>query len=69
MWGTGLDAHRMVETLPDFWPGQNCLGKILKKIRGDMLEDICLSQIDNRTEGKWKNISPLLNASKRYNLE
>ncbi len=21
VWGTGLDAHRMVETLPDFWPG------------------------------------------------
>ena len=32
VWGTGLDAHRMVETLPDFWPGQNHLGKILKKI-------------------------------------
>ena len=32
VWGTGLDTHRMVETLPDFWPGQNHLGKILKKI-------------------------------------
>ncbi len=45
-WGTGLDHHRMKETLLDFWPGQNRLGQILEKICGDLLEDFHLSQID-----------------------
>ncbi len=31
-WGTGLDQACTVETLPDFWPGKNLMGKILKKI-------------------------------------
>ncbi len=25
VWGTGLDVDRMLECLPDFWPGQNLI--------------------------------------------
>ena len=31
-WGTGLDIHRTQEYLPDYWPGDNLMGKILKTV-------------------------------------
>ncbi len=58
-WGTGLDMRRTIETNPDFWPGKNMLGKILKNIRGDLLEEICLQQIDSGRSEKRKTVSPL----------
>ena len=32
-WGTGFDMDQMLEYLPNFWPGQNLMGKILKSIK------------------------------------
>ncbi len=38
-WGTGLNEACTQECLPDFWPGQNLMGKILKVIRTELLEE------------------------------
>ncbi len=59
-WGTGLDLRRTIETNPDFWPSKNMLGKILKCIRGDLLEEIHLQQIDSSRTEKRKTVSPLV---------
>ncbi len=58
-WGTGLDMRRTIETNPDFWPSKNMLGKILKHITGDLLEEICLQQIDSSRTEKRKTVSLL----------
>ena len=63
-WGTELDIRHMIETILDFWPGKNLLGQVLKRIRSDLLEDTCLSQLDGRVE-KCKPASPLSSVSKR----
>ncbi len=55
-WGMGLDQQQMVETLPDFWPRKNLMGKILKKICSDLLEDR-LTQLERGD--KYKVISPI----------
>ncbi len=34
-WGLGLDIQRTKEYHPDYWPGDNHMGKILSKIRKD----------------------------------
>ncbi len=56
-WGMGLDQQRTMETLPEFWPGKNLMGKILKKICSDLLEDIRLTQL--KRGDKCKVISPI----------
>ncbi len=63
-WGTGLDIRHMTETIPDFWPGKNLLGQVLKRICSDLLEDMHLSQLDGRVE-KCKPASPLSSISKK----
>ena len=35
------------EYLPDFWPGQNLMGKILKAVRTELLEEKRHQQIEN----------------------
>ncbi len=45
-WGTGLNVKRTQECLPDFWPGRNMMGKILKTIRTELLEEKHLQLID-----------------------
>ncbi len=62
VWGTGLDVNRMLECLPDFWPGQNLMGHILKDLRTEFLEQQHLQQIE--AEKKRKNVSPLQNLFK-----
>ncbi len=57
-WGTGLDMKRTIETILDFGPGKNLLRQVLKKICSDLLENMCLSQLDSRVE-KRKTVSPL----------
>ncbi len=56
-WGTGLDKQRTIECMPEYWPGNNMMGAILKEIRSDLLEELRLSQMSNRTE-KRKDTSP-----------
>ena len=56
-WGTSFDVDRTLECLPDFWPGQNLMGKILKIIRTELLEEKRLQQIEN--DKKRKQSSPL----------
>ena len=34
-WGSGLDVQRTKECHPDYWPGENNMGKILSKIWKD----------------------------------
>ena len=47
------------ECLPDFWPGQNVMGKILKAVRTELLEEKQLQQIEG--DKKCKQTSPLQN--------
>ncbi len=69
-WGTGLDHQRMVQMLPDYWPGKNWLGQILRKIQGELLEDIRLSQIESSLSSKCKGVSPITNSNpKRQQVE
>ena len=35
-WGTGLNLQQSSECLPDFWPGDNIMGKILMEIRAEL---------------------------------
>ncbi len=35
-WGTGLNLQQSSECLPDFWPGDNVIGKILMEIRVEL---------------------------------
>ena len=67
-WGRG--HQRMVQTLPDYWPGKNWLGQILKKICSELLEDIRLSQIESGLSSKHKGISLITNGNpKRQQVE
>ena len=50
---------RTLEYLPNFWPGQNLMGKILKMIYSELLEEKRLQQINN--DKKRKQTSPLQN--------
>ncbi len=62
--------RRTIETNPDFWPGKNMLGKILRCIRGDLLEEIYLQQIDSSRTDKRKTVSLLVAAySKKQAVE
>ncbi len=38
-WRTNLNKTCTQECLPDFWPSQNLIGKILKAIRTELLEE------------------------------
>ncbi len=38
-WGSGLDPVHTIECLPDYWPGQNKTGQILKEICSKLLEE------------------------------
>ena len=62
-WGTGMNKAHTQECLPDFWPGQNLMGKILKAVRTELLEEKRLQQIEN--DKKHKQTSPLQNFLKR----
>ncbi len=37
-WGSGMDPQCTLEYLPDYWLGQNRMGKILKEIQSELLE-------------------------------
>ncbi len=64
VWGTGLDQQHTVKTLPEYWPGKNLMGKILRKIHSDLLEDIRLTQLE--CNEKYEVVSPLgLSCSKK----
>ncbi len=58
-WGSGLNAEQTYECHPDFWPGDNLIGSILKNIRHEM----CTIDTDSSIEGsktlKRKDQSPL----------
>ncbi len=62
-WGTGLNEICTQECLPDFWPSQNLMGKILKAIRTELLEERRLQHI--KGDKKHKQTSPLQNFFKR----
>jgi len=36
IWGIGMDAKTAAVTDPDYWPGQNLLGRILTQVRDEM---------------------------------
>ncbi len=37
-WGSRMDPQHTLDCLPDYWPGQNKMGKILKEIWSELLE-------------------------------
>lgn len=39
VWGIGLDEGAARETAPEFWPGQNLLGKIVTEVRDALREE------------------------------
>ena len=45
-WGTGLNIDHTVECLPDFWPGQNLMGQILKQVHSELLESRHLQLVE-----------------------
>ncbi len=61
VWGMGLDVERMLKCLPDFWPGQNLMGRILKDLRTEFLEQ---QHLQIEVEKNRKNVSPLQNLFK-----
>ncbi len=65
-WGSGLDPVLTLECLPDFWLGQNLMGKILKEIHSELLEAKQLQVISTEDHGeKQKVSSPLENVAKK----
>ncbi len=60
-WGSWLDPHMTAECLPDYWPGKNKMGKLLKEIRSMLLEARHLQEqhSDNEYGEKRKSASPL----------
>ena len=65
-WGSGLDPVLTLECLPDYWLGQNLMGKILKEICSELLEAKWLQFLSTEDHGeKWKVSSPLKNAAKK----
>ena len=45
-WGTGLSIDYTVECLPNFWPGQNLIGRILKQVHSELLESRHLQLVE-----------------------
>ena len=39
-WGSGLNIENTITTKPEFWPGQNNLGKILMDLRSRLRNDV-----------------------------
>ncbi len=37
-WGSGLDPKQTLDCLPDYWPGENKMGRILKDLCSELLE-------------------------------
>ena len=50
-WGSGLDPVLTLECLPDFWLGQNQMGKILKEICSELLEAEHLQVLSTEDHG------------------
>ena len=46
-WGSGLDPCMTAECLPDYWPGKNKMGKMLKEIRSVLLEARHLQELNS----------------------
>lgn len=54
-----MDPLQMLECLPDYWPGQNKMGKILKEICSELLEAQQLQDLNPEECGeKQKTVSP-----------
>ncbi len=70
-WGSGLDSCMTAECLPDYWPGENKMGKMLKEIRSVLLEARCLQELnlDNEHEENRKNPSPLQDSAAKRVLK
>ncbi len=49
-WGIGLNVQQTLECLPDYWPGENVMGKILMDLRQSLQQEV---------DGKHKAESPL----------
>ena len=68
-WGTGMDMANTIDCTPDFWPGQNLMGQILKQVHSELLEQRCLALVEQTKEEdsqKRKDISPLIKAAKKF---
>ena len=58
-WGSGMDPQCTLDCLPDYWPGQNKMGKILKEIQSKLLEARWLQDLHPEERGEKRNtISP-----------
>ena len=73
--GTGIDLDHTLDCNPDYWPGKNLMGKILKQVQSELLESHCLQLVERVKEKekdlddrKCKEVSPLLKAAKCFGL-
>ncbi len=65
-WGSGLDVQRTHEYHPNYWPGENHLGRILMTIRKELERDWELQVLDKERSSKRKPSSLVEeNSSKR----
>jgi len=39
IWGIGLDEREAAMIAPEFWPGQNLLGKIMTEVRDQLMQE------------------------------
>ncbi len=61
-WGTGLTMEQTSQCLPEFWPGQNQMGKVLIDLRLRFQQDIDRDSADTI---KCKVESPLMSESSK----
>ena len=54
-WGSGLNAEQTYECHPDFWPGDNLMGSILRNIRHEMHTTDTDSSVDGSKTLKRKD--------------
>ena len=70
-WGSGMDLINTIDCAPNFWPGQNLMGKILKQVCSELLEQRQLALVEQAKEEdskKRKEVSPLIKAAKKFGL-
>ncbi len=62
VWGTGLNVSKMLECLPEFWPGQNLMGHILMELQVEFQLEL------RESEKKCKAESPMGQQSKNQKV-
>ncbi len=70
-WGSGLGPDQTKECLPDYWPGENQMGKILINLwKYFQNEAECMNWKEEVSKEEWKckGTSPLSNTAKKQFL-